>query len=337
MPVAAWQVEAAIIEHAHDLGHGVELQENLEHKPQPLVNRHIGILDDHAGRLAHEADRQGESELAALGLGKKTGSQATSDCVQFKLRYCSLQSQKQPAVGAGRIIDAVAIGNEATAQATNIQQRVPVGAVARQPRHVDRQNQPDLAEPDPADEFLEAASLCDRRPAQAEIRINHVDVGLMPSEFASALAKRVLEPQAFLIAHHLVGCRLPDVDHGLARQMDRLDQFGLHEKSPPDPQGRRRQSAAAEPTAVPPRDLSDLCSSDSRHSTADTSSQSASILNFVRFALTSSGSVADIGTNRLVPPRCSTSYEGGKLPPLCDERQMTRKDRPYRGCRGSRT
>jgi hypothetical protein len=37
--------------------------------------------------------------------------------------------------------------------------------------------------------------------------------------FVSALAQRVLESQAFLIAHYLMGCRLPDIDHGLARQM----------------------------------------------------------------------------------------------------------------------
>ena len=58
MPVAARQVEATIIEHAHDLGHGAELQERLEHKPQPLLTCHVGILDDHPARIAHEADRQ---------------------------------------------------------------------------------------------------------------------------------------------------------------------------------------------------------------------------------------------------------------------------------------
>ena len=86
-----------------------------------------------------------------------------------------------------------------------------------------------------------------------------------------------------------------------------------------------------------PKDLSDLCSSDSRHSTADMSSLSDSILNLGRVASRSEGSVAATGTNRLVPPRCSTSYEGGKFPPLCGDRQITRNDRPYRGCRGSRT
>ncbi len=58
-----------------------------------------------------------------------------------------------------------------------------------------------------------------------QVGIDHIDIGFMPSEFASALAKRVLHPQTFLIAHDLVGRRLPDVDNRLARQMRRLDQF----------------------------------------------------------------------------------------------------------------
>jgi hypothetical protein len=57
MPIAARQVKAALIEHAHDLGHSGELQEHLEDKPQPLLNGHIGIPDDHTTRIAHEADR----------------------------------------------------------------------------------------------------------------------------------------------------------------------------------------------------------------------------------------------------------------------------------------
>jgi hypothetical protein len=75
-------------------------------------------------------------------------------------------------------------------------------------------------------------------------------------------------------------------------------------------------------------DLSDPLSSDSRHSSAAMSSRSASILNLVRFAPAPSGSVADIGTNKLVLPLCSTSKDGAKLPQLCDARQMTRNDRP---------
>src|SRR5581483_12216912 len=104
--------------------------------------------------------------------------------------------------------------------------------VTGEARHVDRQDQPHFAEADPPDELLEAAAAGGGSAAQTEIRIDHVDVGLMPTEFASALTKRVLQTKALLIAHYLMGRRLADIDHGLARQMGWLDQFGLHERPP---------------------------------------------------------------------------------------------------------
>src|SRR4029077_15281911 len=113
---------------------------------------------------------------------------------------------------------------------------------------------------DPTNELLEAASLRGRRATQAEISVDHVDVGFMPSEFAGALAKRILQPQAFLIAHHLVGRRLSDVDDCLARQVGRLDEFGLHERSPPGPRRRPRRSGAAIPAATLPKGPLGLCS-----------------------------------------------------------------------------
>src|SRR5579872_2269212 len=55
---------------------------------------------------------------------------SSSDIDPFK-------TEEETPVGATRIIYAVAIGDEAAMQATNVQQRIPVGTVARQTRHVD--------------------------------------------------------------------------------------------------------------------------------------------------------------------------------------------------------
>lgn len=91
-----------------------------------------------------------------------------------------------------------------------IGQRVPVGTITRQAGHVDRQDESDFTQANTANELLEAVTLCYRSAAQPEIRINHVDGRLTPSEFAGALAKRVLKAQTLLIAYNLVGRRLPD-------------------------------------------------------------------------------------------------------------------------------
>ena len=115
--------------------------------------------------------------------------------MKLKLGYRSLQTEKQSAVGTAGIIDAVPIGDEASAQPAYIQEGIPIGAIPGETRHVNGEDQPDLAESDPADKLLEAASLRGGRAAQAKIGIDYIDVGLMPSEFAGALAQRVLQPQ----------------------------------------------------------------------------------------------------------------------------------------------
>jgi hypothetical protein len=260
MTVAAWKVEAAFIQHAHNLRHSAALQEGLEHELKPFLYLDIRILNDHPVRVSYKADRQSERKLAAPGLGKKTRRQTAADGVKLKLGYSSLQPEQQATVCAAGIVDAISIGNEASAHAANVQEWVPIGAVACQTRHVDRQDQAHFVEPDPTDQLLEAAPLRSRSAAQAEIGIDYVDIGFMPSEFVGALPKRVLQPQAFLIAHDLVGRRLTNVDDRLARQMCRVHQFGLHGRSPPRLRRRRRRSDAVELAAVFPKDVLDSCS-----------------------------------------------------------------------------
>src|SRR3954447_5423658 len=229
MTIAAREIKATLVQDAHDLGDGAEFQEGLEHKPKPLLYLDVGILEDDPARVAHQTDRKHEREFAALGLGKQSGSQPAADRVQFKLGYRPLQTEEQATVRAAGIVNAIAIGNEAAAQTTNIQQRIPVGAIAGETRHVDRQDKSNLAEPAPADQFLEAAAWRSRSAAPADISIDHVDVGVMPAELASALPERVLQPQALLIAHNLVRRRLADVNHRFARQMGWCDKLRFHD------------------------------------------------------------------------------------------------------------
>src|SRR5262245_54507710 len=94
MAVTARQVEAPIIQYAHDLGHGSELQEHFEHKPQPFLNRHVGILDDQAARIAHEANRPASSPRPALASRPVVNRlrivcSSSSDIVPFEITtYC---------------------------------------------------------------------------------------------------------------------------------------------------------------------------------------------------------------------------------------------------------
>jgi hypothetical protein len=58
--------------------------------------------------------------------------------------------------------------------------------------HVDRQDQTDLTQTNPSDEFLKAVPAGRRGPTDAEIGIDNVNIGFMPAKFTSALAERVL-------------------------------------------------------------------------------------------------------------------------------------------------
>jgi hypothetical protein len=44
-------IAAMLVEHPHDLGHGAELQEHLEHKLQTLLNRQVGVRDQLGSRI----------------------------------------------------------------------------------------------------------------------------------------------------------------------------------------------------------------------------------------------------------------------------------------------
>ena len=79
--------------------------------------------------------------------------------MQLQLRYRPFQTEQQSAVRTARIVDTVPIGDEATVEPADIEQRIPIRAVACETRYVDREDQADLLEPDTSDQLLEAAAL----------------------------------------------------------------------------------------------------------------------------------------------------------------------------------
>lgn len=64
-----------------------------------------------------------------------------------------------------------------------------VQADAGELRQVNRRDQAYFAEADPPHQLLEATARRGGRAAQAKVRVDHVDVDLVPTQFASALAE----------------------------------------------------------------------------------------------------------------------------------------------------
>jgi len=86
------------------------------------------------------------------------------------------------------LVDRVAVGDQAAAVAADVEQRIPVRAVAREAGDLDRDNQADLAERDARDQVLEALAVRRRRGAQAKVGIDDLDVRLTPPSAASPRA-----------------------------------------------------------------------------------------------------------------------------------------------------
>jgi hypothetical protein len=88
----------------------------LEHAPQ---------------RVADQSHRQGQGQLAALGLVQQSGGQAGAERVQLQLRDQAFQTQNQPAIDRGRVVNAVLVADQTVTETAQVEELIPVGAVAR--------------------------------------------------------------------------------------------------------------------------------------------------------------------------------------------------------------
>ena len=188
----------------------------------------VRVLDHHTAGLADEADRQDQRQLSACGLVQETSREAGADRVQLDFGEGALEPEQQAPIGGARIIDSVAVGDEAVPVAAQIEQRVPVRTVPGQARDLGGEHDANLAERDARDQVLEALAMDSGRAAQPEVGIDDLDVLLTPPEAERALAQIVLQAQTLLIGQHLVRTGLADVDDRVAGQMPVGDKFRSH-------------------------------------------------------------------------------------------------------------
>src|SRR5262245_32730717 len=102
-------------------------------KARRLCTSWLGCL---AGRLADQAYGEELGQFTALGLVEQSGVQAALQGVQFQFCDQALQAQDQAAIGRGRVIDALLVADETVAVATQVEQLIPIGAVAGQTGNV---------------------------------------------------------------------------------------------------------------------------------------------------------------------------------------------------------
>src|SRR5882724_5933561 len=108
-----------------------------------------------------------------------------------------------------RIIDSVLVDDDGPDYSTELDQRMPVAAIAGETRGFDRKDGADASFADRRQQTLEAGA-CDSAARAAEIIVDDLDSG--PAELLGAIGEPVLPTPALVIVHQLIGGRLADVD-----------------------------------------------------------------------------------------------------------------------------
>lgn len=123
-----------------NLPDALELGELAEHQAERLADPQVRVYGDAIVAGLDVADRHGEEQFAAPRLLAQSLQGTLAQDGQFHLAHRALHAQKKPVVGQLRVVHAVLIGQQAPHQAAELQQRVPVPAVAGEPRRLDGQH-----------------------------------------------------------------------------------------------------------------------------------------------------------------------------------------------------
>src|SRR5690349_20422296 len=114
------------------------------------------MLGDRAGRVAGQADGEGQRQLAPGGLVEQPGGQARSNGMQLQFRYQSLKTKNESSIRGGWVVHAVLVADETPAVTAQVEELIPIRAIPRQPGHVVAEDDADLPQRDPGDEVLES-------------------------------------------------------------------------------------------------------------------------------------------------------------------------------------
>ena len=133
LPVAVppRQAKAALVERADHPNRGAALQEGIKHQCdaglEPLRSGAF-VTTPEASRTSPIGNVKASSPRSALA-NKPAVSRLRIVC-NSSFEMVPFKPSRKPAVRGSRVVDAVAVGDQALTMPTNIEQRIPVGAVA---------------------------------------------------------------------------------------------------------------------------------------------------------------------------------------------------------------
>ncbi len=220
---------------AHRPAHREPLEDRRDHPGDGFV----GVQADLSVGLApHQPDRQRTAQLAAGGLGADAAVQAGTQDVQFGLRHGALHAQQHPIIEQPGMVDAVGVGDQRVGHPGQIQQPVPVGVVAGQPRNLQRQHDSHLTEPDLRGQLGEPGPARGAGPGHAQVLVDHPHPGARPAQLDRAADQVVLAGGGFPVTGQLGHGGLAHIHHRGATQLCSAD-LGFTHRRPPRCPSRR--------------------------------------------------------------------------------------------------
>ena len=139
--------------------------------------------------------------------------------MQLGLAHRALEAEQEAVVELGRIVDAVFIEDEGCGQGAQLDEAMPIGRVAGEPRDFQAHDDAGLAECHFADEFLEAVARRRARSGLAEIAIDDMNLLGWPAGSDCAVTQRILALRALAVFGDLTQRRLANVEIGIALEM----------------------------------------------------------------------------------------------------------------------
>src|SRR5918996_1277464 len=174
----------------------------------------VGVQQDLAVFVApHQPDGQAPAQLASCGLVADAAFQAGAQHVQLGLAHRALETQHQPVVEAGRVVDAIGVGDQRVGDTGQVQQPIPVGVGAGQPRHLQAEHDPYTTKGDVGGDSSEARACGAGRARDAKVLVDHLDGSARPAQLDGSFHERVLAVRGPRLAFGLAGCGLAHVDH----------------------------------------------------------------------------------------------------------------------------
>ena len=196
----------------------------------------VGIEAETDLAMPDVADRHADAQFAAPRFGAGGVEHARAQHAEFELADAALHAEQQPIVRPAGIVDPVQVDHPRLDQAAELEQMMPVAAVAGEPGGVEAQHGPDFSGAKPCHQPLEAGPRHHSAGGAAEVVVDHLDISEAPAP--RHVDEFVLPPLALEIGLDLGLSGLPNIDHRLALQHRGRQEISARHRHAPPPRRR---------------------------------------------------------------------------------------------------